>query len=98
MLARIAATGEERLQRLRRELDDPIAVDPPGPPPLELRPLRLNMQSFTTGRPFRLARRFRVHDDVRDLGRLEPNAGLDLAAARECASSSLVVGSSASVR
>ena len=37
VLARGGAAAEERLQRLRRELDDPIAVDPPGPAALERR-------------------------------------------------------------
>src|SRR5215213_265633 len=32
MLARVAAAGEERLQRLRRELDHAVALDPPRPP------------------------------------------------------------------
>ena len=36
VLARAAAAGEERLQRLRGELDDAVAVDPPGPAALEL--------------------------------------------------------------
>ena len=36
MLARAAAAGEERLQRLRGELDDAIAVDPSGPAALEV--------------------------------------------------------------
>ncbi len=35
VLARIAATGEERLQRLGRQLDDPVALDPAGPAALE---------------------------------------------------------------
>ena len=40
VLARAAAAREERLQRLRRELDDPVAVDAPGPSPLEIGLLR----------------------------------------------------------
>jgi hypothetical protein len=31
VLARLAATGEERLQRLRGKLDDAVTVDPPRP-------------------------------------------------------------------
>ena len=40
VLARAAAPGEERLQRLRGELDDAIAVDPTRPAALELGVLR----------------------------------------------------------
>ena len=52
VLARLAAAGEERLQRLRRELDDPVAVDPPRPAALEQRDRAgENMQSFTRSAP-----------------------------------------------
>jgi hypothetical protein len=33
MLARLPAAREERLERLRSELNHPVAVDPPRPPP-----------------------------------------------------------------
>ena len=33
VLARLSAAGEERLQRLRRELDHAVALDPARPPP-----------------------------------------------------------------
>src|SRR5205823_3886650 len=36
VLARLAAAGEERLQRLRRELDDAVAFDSPRPATLEV--------------------------------------------------------------
>ena len=35
VLARVAAAGEERLQRLRGELDHPVAVDATRPAALE---------------------------------------------------------------
>ena len=40
VLARRAAAREERLERLRGELDDPVAVDAPGPAALERELLR----------------------------------------------------------
>ena len=40
VLARGPAAGEERLERLRRELDHPVAVDPAWPAALELPVLR----------------------------------------------------------
>ena len=40
VLARAAAAREERLERLRSELDDAIAVDAPGPAALEVGLLR----------------------------------------------------------
>src|SRR4029077_3511632 len=36
MLARVAATREVRLKRLRRELDHAVALDPAGPAALEV--------------------------------------------------------------
>src|SRR5581483_4847553 len=40
VLTRRPASGEERLQRLRRELDDAVALDAPRPPALERQLLR----------------------------------------------------------
>ena len=49
MLARLAAAREERLERLRRELDHAVAFDPARPTALEVLPFGLNMQSFSQG-------------------------------------------------
>ena len=86
---RSAAAGEERLQRLRGELDDGVALDDPRPAALELQILRREHAKFhhgsvwtTTSAMSGRARRIRS----------------SISLARACASASGLEGSRPSVR
>ena len=46
VLARLAAAGEEGLERLRRELDHAVALDAAGPAAFRFSPLGLNMHNL----------------------------------------------------
>ena len=56
VLARRAAAGEERLERLRRELDHAVAFDAPGPASLERELLRSEHAELHSPQPRRRAR------------------------------------------
>ena len=85
--SRAAAAGEERLQRLRGELDNAVALDPPGPAALALAArgehAKPHPHSYLpTPPPPHALSRLGVDDDLGDLGQLASDSLLDRARLR----------------
>src|SRR5581483_5842947 len=100
VLPREAAAGEERLQRLRRQLDDPVALDPPGPPPFEVELLRREHAELHAAEP--TAADPERYGSVWTITSATPGTSVrmrsSISLARACASASGAVGSRPRVR